>query len=313
MKTKRSTKKKGKNWFHEIVAKQRQLMDQNVLIWQHPLKIMGSYRNTNGIYYHGVNVVNLSLDCLLHGWENSVFITSSELKKRNVDFSQYAGQGLHSVILRWVPISKKIVKKDTEMDEEETINYMTLKYVGTVWNIELFPEIQKEVINDETNSPHIPADQIIDTYMNRPASPSLVPVMASNKIFYNKTSHQINVPPISAFLSSEHYYDAYFHEIAHSTGHPTLLNRKTLMQSQKHGDNLYSQEELVAEFTSAFLGAEVGIDRSYIVENNAAYIQGWWERLQRDERLFTRAFCQAQQIFYHVMGLKYDDKSDVMN
>ena len=49
------------------------------------------------------------------------------------------------------------------------------------------------------------------------------------------------------------------HELAHWTGHPDRLNRQTLNESYRFGDQNYAREELRAELASVFLAAERGI------------------------------------------------------
>ncbi|MBE1043241.1 DNA primase, partial [Escherichia coli] len=50
------------------------------------------------------------------------------------------------------------------------------------------------------------------------------------------------------------------HELVHSTGHATRLNREGITSSsRKRGDPVYAFEELVAELGSAFLCARVGV------------------------------------------------------
>lgn len=48
-------------------------------------------------------------------------------------------------------------------------------------------------------------------------------------------------------------HNTLFHEVVHSTGHENRLNRKTVINSQKFGDALYSEEELLVEIGTSFL------------------------------------------------------------
>ncbi len=49
------------------------------------------------------------------------------------------------------------------------------------------------------------------------------------------------------------------HELAHWRGHPSRLNRETLNESYKFGDQAYAREELVADLASGSMAAERGI------------------------------------------------------
>jgi len=89
-----------------------------------------------------------------------------------------------------------------------------------------------------------------------------------------------------------------FHELTHSTGHESRLNRKGVSGSDGQwspfGSQSYSQEELVAEMGAAFLCGQVGIVERTI-DNSAAYIKSWLERLKDDRKLVIYAAAQAQK------------------
>lgn len=308
---------KGKNWFHEITQKHKQLMEQGQLVWRKPFKVTGGFRNTSGTVYRGVNVLHLFIDCLIHGWETPIFITTSELRKRHIKFSHLKGTGKHSAILRWVPkkyyrkahdpkTGKVLIDDDTGKEQYEEAQMMVLKYVGTVWNIELFPELMEEFADqdktaEDGNGRRIDIDAMVETYLGIENAPTVNGL--PGKACYSPGTHSLNIPPICDFESTEAYYDVLFHEMGHSTGHKSLLARRSLANIKRKGDHAYSQEELVAEFTACFLDAEMGIDRPEIVENTAAYLQGWWTALNKDEGMLARAVCNAQKAFFLITGM----------
>jgi len=111
------------------------------------------------------------------------------------------------------------------------------------------------------------------------------------------------MPDIKQFTSSAEYYVTLFHETIHATGHQDRLNRKGITEPNKFGSILYSQEELIAEMGASFLSAEVGINFSEIVENNAAYLQGWLNKLKEDKRFIFRAAGKAQQATKYILGV----------
>ncbi len=71
------------------------------------------------------------------------------------------------------------------------------------------------------------------------------------------------------------------------------------------GSKDYSQEELVAEMGSAFLCGHCGIAER-IIDNSAAYIQGWLRRLRNDKRLVVFAAAQAHKAADFVLGTTFD-------
>ena len=91
-----------------------------------------------------------------------------------------------------------------------------------------------------------------------------------------------------------------YHELIHSTGHPSRLNRSTVNEASWFGSENYSKEELIAEMGAAFLCVHTGIENE-TVNNSAAYIAGWLERLRNDQRLVIVAAAQAQRAFEYIV------------
>jgi len=100
---------------------------------------------------------------------------------------------------------------------------------------------------------------------------------------------------IPKFESSEEYYSTLFHEIAHSTGHETRLNRKGVTESKKFGSHDYSYKELIAEISSAFLCNFVKIENTF--DNSAAYIQGWSKILKDNKKNDYSSYCTSSKSF----------------
>ena len=73
---------------------------------------------------------------------------------------------------------------------------------------------------------------------------------------YAPGSDRILIAPRETFLSDETFTRVLLHEMTHSTGHPSALNRGC---NTNFGSPEYAQEELVAELGSLFLSADLGI------------------------------------------------------
>ncbi len=65
-----------------------------------------------------------------------------------------------------------------------------------------------------------------------------------------------------------------------------------------------SKEELVAEMGAAFLSGHCGIEG--ILDNSAAYINGWLGRLKNDPKLVVMAAAKAQKASDYILGVKYE-------
>ncbi len=100
------------------------------------------------------------------------------------------------------------------------------------------------------------------------------------------------MPDKGLFRSIEEYYATLFHDIAHSTGHPSRLGRQHFSEPIVSRD-LYSKEELVAEMANCFLCGESGIRTPTVIENQAAYRSSWIGVLRASPRLLIAAAADA--------------------
>lgn len=108
---------------------------------------------------------------------------------------------------------------------------------------------------------------------------------------YNPATDTIHLPPRHAFISPGQYHSTLLHELGHWTGHSTRLARDLQPRASLAA---YAREELVAELTSAFLGAELGLAVDHI-ECHAAYLDYWLKLLDRDPGALLGAASHAQR------------------
>jgi antirestriction protein ArdC len=99
----------------------------------------------------------------------------------------------------------------------------------------------------------------------------------------------VNLPPISSFRTIEPYYAVALHELGHWSGHKQRLDRDL---TARFGTRAYAAEELVAEFTAAFLCAHLGITGEL---RHAGYIETWLDLLRHDDRAIFTAASKASQ------------------
>jgi len=115
------------------------------------------------------------------------------------------------------------------------------------------------------------------------------------------------MPAWSRFVDAPHYYSTLFHELVHSTGHKSRLNRTF---GERFGDERYSKEELVAEMGAAFLCAIAGIANQHTDRNTTAYIQNWIEKLEEDNRLIVHAAANAQSAVDLILGSTFEEENE---
>ncbi|GHV30716.1 hypothetical protein FACS1894167_12000 [Synergistales bacterium] len=116
---------------------------------------------------------------------------------------------------------------------------------------------------------------------------------------YSYSRDVIQIPNREHFKTSEDFYSTTLHEIAHSTGHSSRMNRDGLGKS--FGSPEYAMEELRAEMASAFVFQEIGMslspeDMEKHIEGHAAYTQNWLASLQNDYKEFYKAVRDAAKI-----------------
>ena len=117
---------------------------------------------------------------------------------------------------------------------------------------------------------------------------------------YNPTTDIIEIPKEKQFYNMNEYYSTFFHEIIHSTGHETRLNRDI---RNKFGDEKYAKEELIAELGSVFLNNHYGIETGDTFDNSTAYIQSWLTALKNDKHLIVSASTQAEKAANYVLAV----------
>ena len=115
--------------------------------------------------------------------------------------------------------------------------------------------------------------------------------------YYSPGMDSINMPAKSLFKSEEGFYSTICHELAHWSGHESRLDRK--LNHGRFGDEAYSFEELVAEFTSTFLCAHLGVHQGFR-DNHAKYLKSWVKVLKDEPTALTSAASMADKAFNYL-------------
>ncbi len=142
------------------------------------------------------------------------------------------------------------------------------------------------------------ADRIIKEYSNR----EIIEIrhQKGDEAYYSPTRDCIVLPLLEQFLSGAEYYSTVFHEMAHSTGHISRLNR--LKATAHFGSAEYSKEELTAEISAAALLNYTGTETKSSFRNNTAYIQNWLQVLKNDRRLIVTASGAAAKAVDYILN-----------
>ena len=106
-----------------------------------------------------------------------------------------------------------------------------------------------------------------------------------------KEQFNIGKTPEEVYKDGMEYYSTALHEMAHSTGTESRLNRGS---HEKFGDAKYAKEELVAELTAAMVGNSMGFDKR-ILDNNAAYLDGWISTLKENPKFIVSVIADVNK------------------
>ena len=198
-----------------------------------------------------------------------------------------------------------------EASQQQKTRYM-LRYYH-VFNTDQadFDEIGREkvakmnldIVNG--NKPHVSAEMIISGYRDRPV------IRYSSKdgqACYYPSLDMVSIPEMKFFTSSESFYRVIFHELGHSTGHKSRLNRQDSF-GNTFGSDMYSREELVAELCSSFLSDVAGLDDGF--QNSVAYIRGWASHLRENHNWILWASSRAEKAADYILGNQHEDLQEI--
>lgn len=148
------------------------------------------------------------------------------------------------------------------------------------------------------NDPIAEAQHVIAEYVSRSGVNFFS--REQNEAYYRPSTDTVVIPLLAQFRSSADYYATAFHELTHSTGHASRLNR--LDKVAAFGSEEYSKEELVAEIGSATLISHVGIETPETFRNTTAYVQNWLKALRNDKRMIVSASGMAEKAVHLILG-----------
>jgi antirestriction protein ArdC len=109
--------------------------------------------------------------------------------------------------------------------------------------------------------------------------------------FYSPILDQVTMPEPGLFRNLDHYRATLAHELSHWTGHESRLARQ---MGGRFGSEAYAMEELVAELSSAILGAELGLPVEHL-DHHASYLASWLKVLKADSRAILTVAAKAEE------------------
>jgi len=274
---------------YEIVtARILEQLEKGVIPWRRPWRAELPMNLISGKAYRGLNVFLLASQ----GYGSRYWMTYQQAVK----LGGHVRQGEHSTLVTFWHIGEERTRTSPDGTVEKTRPFL-LRYYH-VFNLEQTEGID---IPRASSQPRVnPIEQCEAVVSGMPNAPKRE---QSDRAWYRPPSDTVGMPARALFASSEEYYSTLFHELTHSTGHASRIGREGIEQLNTFGSESYSREELVAEMGAAMLCGISGI-ASGTVENYAAYLKAWIDRLRGDSRLLISAASAAQKAADYIQGVQ---------
>lgn len=286
------------NLYDIITEKIVKQLDNGIIPWIKPWTCStGAVSHTNGRPYSLLNQILLMDD------GDSIFDLPS---REYITFNQVKAEGGNvrkgeksKMVVFW-----KVYERETgevlEDGTKEVVTVPVLRYYN-VFEVSQCEGISRKYEAEiREHEPIAEAESIIEAYFGRETCRLVV--KNSDRAYYSPIEDLVCVPQKSQYEEVEKYYSTLFHEMTHSTGHPSRLNRRNANEIAAFGSESYSKEELVAELGSAFLMNRAGIDCKSTFSNSVAYIQEWSKALRRETHLFVNAAAKAEAAVNYITG-----------
>ena len=284
-------------------------------------------RNLSGREYNGLNALILAFQCEKCGYELPVFGTFDRVASLNYNrkadgtrqplvdengeklpqVSILKGERAFPVFITTFTVVDKETKDKIKYDdyrqlsdkEKERYSVYPKLNVYNVFNIsqtnirearpELYDklrstvELKRPAALDGKKISFAPLDEMVEKGLwVCPIRP-----MHQDRAYYSIGKDEIVIPEKLQFKDGESYYGTMLHEMTHSSGHESRLNR---LKPAAFGSEEYAREELVAELGSALLASRYGMAK-HIKEDSAAYLKSWLDSLKESpEFLKTTLF-----------------------
>lgn len=190
-----------------------------------------------------------------------------------------------------------MLKKD---DGQGNISHFPIMRSYVVFNADQCDGITIPAKYDSERVPVTPlqaTENILAKYTSKP------PVYYSEqgRAYYSHLTDSITLPSLAQFESAEEHAYTLAHELIHSTGHSSRLDRFDA-GSGVFGCESYAKEELIAELGACMLLSAEGVELN--LPNSGAYIKGWLKALKDDKSLIFTAATKASKAAEFILGVK---------
>lgn len=236
-----------------------------------------------GRSYSGINVPILWASADANGYPTHAWMTF----KQAMDHKAHVRKGERGTHV----VFTKTVKAD-EDDEKRERRSMLREYV--VFNV---AQIEGLSLPDNPLPPEPERLAAVEAFISATKADIR---LGGDKACFVPSHDFVAMPHPSSFTSVQSFYAVELHELGHWSGHRSRLDRDL---SGRFGTRAYAAEELVAEFTAAFLCAHLEITGEL---RHAGYIETWLDLLRNDNRAIFTAASKASQAAHFLRSFSED-------
>lgn len=261
-----------------------QQLEKGKIPWQKPWGGVegGAISGTTGKPYSLLNQMLLN--------KPGIYFTFNQIQKQGGNVCKGEKS---QVVVFWKQIPVK--EHNSQTGEIKEAFVPMLRYYN-VFHIDQCEGINYTAATREQPATNADAESIISAYLDRSGVELIQRI--SDEAYYSPSKDCVVLPLTEQFGSMAEYYSTAFHELAHSTGHYSRLDR--LRATAHFGSESYSKEELVAEIAAAALMNHTGLETKGTFQNSTAYIQNWLSALRNDKRLIVSASGAASKAFDYI-------------
>ena len=310
--------KEKKSAYDKLTPQRQKLVDtitanleNNHSLWRQGWRVTGAPVSAiTGKRYNGVNRLLLSAATMERGYSDNRWLTYKQMQEKGWEFKRDAeGNSMGKkagVSIEYFSFYDKSTKQafdkhaldgmtEAEKDDYMDENVVALRKYYCVFNgdvIDGIPEREKATV--DPSGLNARAERVLRYWSDNEAEI----VYGGDEAFYDRETDKIHSPERDKFVDLPEFYYTSLHEVGHSTGHKSRLNRDL---GNGRDTPEYAIEELRAEFASMFMAQDFGIvmDEKH-VENNSAYIQFWRDQIKEDPNVLFRAIADAEKITKYV-------------